>query len=414
MIHTAPTYEPQAYNALLRLMTLTASSPWFRDLRRRDNALMLGDARITFVAGQRSHTPPTGLTASLALFADEAQDLDIPYFRRTFEPMRASTNSPAVYTGTARHTGTLLATKRKHVERTRPSNVFVLGWRDCERDNPAYAAHVRQQIAELGPAHPVIVSEYENVETEQSGRLFDSRRIELVASSTAARAEYSDAGQHVITIDVGGTSITGADGQHDSTVAALHHVRRNSQRLTTFTTTDYLTLTGENVLDDTPARARLIEWISHANPSHIVIDATGIGTGLASVLIQRFGDRVMPFIFTATTKTKLLNDFLALIETGRYHHYAAPGDGSIDPGRARLIEQMQRCEYTISANAISWAVPDHATWTNPTTNTTERLHDDHLLAVALIGAMKDAEIAGTFAAVVQPATPPPNYRRGRY
>lgn len=415
MIHTAPTYEPQAYNALLRLMTLTAQSPWFRDLRRRDNALMLGESRITFVPGQRSPSPPTGLTASLALFADESQDLDIAYFRRTFEPMRASTNAAAIYSGTARHTGTLLATKRKHIEKIKPENVFLLNWRDCESDNPAYGAHVRQQIAELGPAHPTIVSEYENIETEQSGRLFDQRRIELITASAATRYSLLATSSCVVTIDVGGASLTGSQGEHDSTVAALHIVSRNSQHLSVFTTTDYLTLTGENVLDDTPARARLIEWISQRAPSHIVIDATGIGAGLASVLIQRFGERVTPFVFTASTKTKLLNDFLALIETGRYHHYA--GD---DPDRARLIEQLRQCEYTQSVSspgaggAIQWAVPDHATWHNPYTARTERLHDDHLLAVSLVATLKDAPIADYFPASFTPAPPEPDYRRSKF
>ena len=115
------------------------------------------------------------------------------------------------------------------------------------------------------------------------------------------------------------------------------------------------------------------------------------------------------FVFTASTKTKLLNDFLALIETGRFHHYTTE-----DADRARLIEQLRQCEYTTSANAIQWAVPDHATWFNPFTQRIERLHDDHLLAIALVAVLKDVQLPDYFPALVQPAAPEPDYRRGKF
>jgi hypothetical protein len=67
----------------------------------------------------------------------------------------------------------------------------------------------------------------------------------------------------------------------------------------------------------------------------VVIDATGIGAGLASFLDERLGDRgsgkVIPvekFHFSAKSKSQMGWDLIGLIDTGRYKEYrddAAPG-----------------------------------------------------------------------------------------
>ena len=63
----------------------------------------------------------------------------------------------------------------------------------------------------------------------------------------------------------------------------------------------------------------------------VVIDATGIGAGLAAFLAERLEDRslgrVIPvdrFVFSEKSKSQLGWDFVGLIETGRYKEYVDP------------------------------------------------------------------------------------------
>ncbi len=66
--------------------------------------------------------------------------------------------------------------------------------------------------------------------------------------------------------------------------------------------------------------------------SWVVVDATGIGAGLASFLGSSLGRRrkgqptvhLEPFVFSAASKSRLGWDFLGLIDGGRFREYA-PG-----------------------------------------------------------------------------------------
>ena len=62
-------------------------------------------------------------------------------------------------------------------------------------------------------------------------------------------------------------------------------------------------------------------------PRRLVVDATGIGAGLAAFLQKAFPDRARPFLFNAGSKSNLGWDFLTVCDTGRFKDYALqPGD----------------------------------------------------------------------------------------
>ena len=440
IVHTAPTFDPQCKNAMRRLVEITSDNAFFKDLRAAGNTVSLGQARIIFLSGMERDKPNVGSTASLLLSKDECQDLDAEYIERAFDPMTADTNAPHLLTGTARHTGTYLAQKRVQLERLQAEDgkqrVFIAGWREVAAVNPAYGHHVEQVISRLGALHPVVQTEYENVETEQTGRLFDERRLGLIYNTTIARTHTPERAQgatsfgavssarnsaqaqgatslrnsahnaiYVATIDVGGADLLQENREHDFTVAAIHRVtfddaETSANALPTFTTVEYLAMQGANVLDDTPDRRRLFAFLDTWRPARIVTDATGLGVGLASALLNRYQARVIPFHFTGASKTELLNQWLALIETGRYRHYQAlaSGNGSSDLDYARMREQMARCEHTEKATRngaaqhTEWGVPAVAYWRNPHTLADELLHDDHLLAVAMVGVLAEADL----------------------
>jgi hypothetical protein len=55
----------------------------------------------------------------------------------------------------------------------------------------------------------------------------------------------------------------------------------------------------------------------------IVVDATGIDQPVASFLRQALGSRVMPFNFTAPSKSKLGFELMAAVNSGRLKMYSA-------------------------------------------------------------------------------------------
>ena len=110
----------------------------------------------------------------------------------------------------------------------------------------------------------------------------------------------------------------------------------------------------------------------------VVVDATGIGAGLASWLAAALPGLVVPWVFTAHSKSDLGWRLLAAIDSGRLKEYA--DDGADD---TRLFwRQVEACGYEVRpgpGKLLSWGVDD------------ARTHDDLLLSLALVGALDDED-----------------------
>jgi hypothetical protein len=70
----------------------------------------------------------------------------------------------------------------------------------------------------------------------------------------------------------------------------------------------------------------------HWDPRYLVVDATGVGAGLASFLDKALPGRVIPFTFNAATKSKLGWDFIAMAETGRFKDWRENSGGTLPGG----------------------------------------------------------------------------------
>lgn len=386
IVHTAPTYDPQAANAQRRVMELVRGNSFFVKLRERDNEIELGEARVVFLSGKEREKPNVGSTASLALIKDEAQDLDQTYIEQTFDPMTTSTNAPHLHTGTARMLPTYLTAKRKELEqrtdKDKKQRIWVIGWRDVARENPAYGQRVAGVIEVKGPSHPVVVTEYENIESDDTAALFNPRRVGLMFGATLARQLAPIAGRrYAATIDVGGTSATNSDRDHDPTVIAFHEADTQNG-LVYYKTIHYWECKGD-VLNDTQQRRDLFAMLDQWKPYVILPDATGLGIGLANALSARYRGRVMPIVWSEAQKTEALNEFLALIETGRYQHYGAV----LDEALARVQMQFSRIDVKQKGKYYSYGIADSVTWMNPFTQKIETLHDDHMLVDIMTGLL---------------------------
>jgi hypothetical protein len=111
------------------------------------------------------------------------------------------------------------------------------------------------------------------------------------------------------------------------------------------------------------------------NLSALVVDATGVGAGLASFLGDRLkqGPKrviVEPFVFTGASKSQLGWDFLALIDGGRIKEYADDGEELTRVYR----HELAACTYEVlpgPGRLLRWGVPS------------SRGHDDLLVSAAL-------------------------------
>jgi hypothetical protein len=129
----------------------------------------------------------------------------------------------------------------------------------------------------------------------------------------------------------------------------------------------------------------------------VVIDASGIGAGLAAWLQEALGRQIVEcFQFTRASKSKLGWDVLAAVNTGRLKMYAE--DGSPE-SRHFWDEARQARSVHLTGQALNFFVPP------------EKGHDDYLMSAALCvraGAAIAAPAAGDL------VVPRRVYRDGSY
>jgi hypothetical protein len=115
--------------------------------------------------------------------------------------------------------------------------------------------------------------------------------------------------------------------------------------------------------------------------THLVIDATGVGTGLASMLtasLLKERITVVPVIWTSKLKSTTAWDLIGMIETGRLKDYAIDRD----PLTREFWEQMRKVRYELlpgPGQRVKWSVP------------TSQGHDDLVMSLALITTLDDPD-----------------------
>jgi hypothetical protein len=118
-------------------------------------------------------------------------------------------------------------------------------------------------------------------------------------------------------------------------------------------------------------------------PMRIVIDATGVGEGLWSLLDNLFGsDMVIPVKFTAKVKSELGYGFIGIVESGRYREY--------HPFPDSLRIQLDKCRSEIvagPAKSMRWGVPDGTR----DEASGELVHDDDLMTGAMCSLLDRME-----------------------
>jgi hypothetical protein len=388
-----PTLRPQAVIARDRLAE-RLNAPRLRALgvraRVRDGFIVeVGKASAHFLSGAPTANT-RGKTASLLLVGNESQDLDVDRWDSVFSPMGASTDAVGLWLGTPWTAATLLSRQRRHVESLEATDTqgraYIVPWRAVAAELPAYGRYVERQQALLGVEHPFIKTEYELHELDGEGGLFPASRRGQMAGEHEPLAKGIAGETYALLLDVAGEEeqVEGVKAydptaRRDSTALTVVRVVTGEERPRFEVVRRYLwTGTKHTTLYDQIRDLAKNVWRAR----YVVVDATGIGAGLASFLRAALGEWVViPFIFGLASKSKLGWDFLGIIDSGRYKDYAG-GDDESSELAGIFWRQVAACTYEVRpgpGRLMSWSVPD------------ARTHDDLLLSAALVAVLDEQD-----------------------
>ena len=386
LVKASPTFQPQTINSLLRLQA-RLQNPWTRARWHLERGYMvrLGEARAVFFSAQPGASV-VGATASILLEGDEAQDIPEEKWNKDFRPMGASTNVTTVLWGTAWTSRTLLARTVRALHQLETQDgirrVFRVPWQRVAAEVPAYRAYVEAEIARLGSDHPLIRTQYALEEIDAASSLFPPERRERMRGQHPAHVTPQPGTLYALCVDVAGQALEGesaptAPNPRDCTALTLLAVELASPADPLAGRPRYRVVHRWwwRGLAQADLYARLVDLTEIWAPRYLVIDATGLGAGLASFLARRYGRRVLPFVFSASSKSQLGWDFLGICDTARFKDHTP--DGS--PAQEEFWRQVAAAEYEIlegPGQRLRWGV-----WRAGE-------HDDLLVSAALCAALE--------------------------
>ena len=436
MVKVSPTWKPQSLNAMRRLQRVLDANQLTRGRWSREHGYIyrLGQARLFFLSGQPGANI-VGATANLLLEVDEAQNILIDRYDKDISPMAASANATRVFWGTAWTPDTLLGRERRLAGEAQQldgiQRVFTLTADDVAREVPAYGQFVAEQIERYGRHHPLIRTQFFSEELTGDAGLFTPARRSLMQGTHPPHTYPLPHCLYAFLLDVGGESFAPSPSSpsplsplplssillssspspqlsHDLTaltIVAITAAPASSPPLPLYRVVARFGWQGVPHADLYPLLRRLRDgW--HAR--YFVIDATGLGAGLASFLSRIWPPSeclVVPFTFTARSKSDLGWSFLSLIETGRFQDHAP---AETDQAYLDFWRQLPAVTQLIrSDQTLSWGVPPGAT--DPLTHAP--LHDDWVLSAALCALLDPhVSLSQGISVLIPPPDPLANLR----
>jgi hypothetical protein len=379
-VKCSPTFKPQTIISMMRLKQrlddFGFEGIWETEM---GYIIRLGSARQVFLSAEESSSV-VGHTADILLEIDESQDVGKDKYTRDFRPMASSTNATTVHYGTPWDDATLLEEVRlSNLELEKSDGLkrhFRFDWQEVAKYNPGYFAFVEAERARLGADHPLFLSQYALLPIRSTGGFLSRTQIVLMQGAHGRQAgRESEAKIYVAGLDLAGEAeVTDEPGMT---------LRGRDAAVLTIAEVSY---PADDVIINEP-RIEVVEhysWVGRKHPelyrellhllkntwrcSRVVIDATGVGEGVASFLRTALGNRIEPFKFTQASKSALGFNLLAAVNSGRLSLYR--GDGSAD--YRELMFELERARSISRPNrTINFLV-------DPSDG-----HDDYLMSLAL-------------------------------
>jgi hypothetical protein len=392
-----PTFKPQTETSMRRLEDRLSANPLTigRWRKRSGYIFQMGKAYCTYLsADPTAHV--VSATANRLLVVNEAQDVGILKYDKDIFPMVASTNATRLFAGTRWTNNTLLEREYQMGLETQKKDglrrVFLFTADDVRKAVPAYGETVDGAIARLGRQHPLVKTQFFCETVDAQAGMFPAGRQALIRGSHAARTEAEPGKMYGFLVDVAGQDETRTEMYRetsllnpgrDSTFLKIVEVDISTVKLAgkpTYRAVFRMAWTGTSHVAVFGALKALVEkW----KPQYIVIDATGVGEGLWSMLDNAYGEKkVMPVKFTAQLKSALGYGLLGMMDSGRYQEY--------HPFDETFQRQLDYCRSEILPGAgklMRWGVPD---------GTRDRasgqpVHDDDLITSAMCAILDRME-----------------------
>jgi len=405
MVHIYPT-ATQISTGLTRLenrmSNLWIGNSWWS--KSKPTRRGIGLAQCGFFSGHPL-AKAEGATANLLLIVNEVQDHDEPTVERRFTPMRSSTNATALYVGTVRTTNDYLWRTKQRLEKLEASDgqqrVFIVSPAAVGQENEHYAAFVGSQVRQRGRQHPIIRTEYFNEPVDVAAGLFPRRRRVLMQGGHSRLDGPQQNEIYLGLVDVGGQdeAATGAfvelanAGRDYTTLTIVRVVTGQSEVGPVYEVVDVWVDQGTRHFQASPGRPSLFEQLvarlRHWGVVAVVSDFTGLGQGITDALIEALAQPVFGFDFSkAYGKSRLGNDFLAVVETGRFRYFA----GSMEEELSDywwFFTQCEHCGYELAEGVpiergLRWEVKPSAKVVVQATGDSLLVHDDRLLSAALV------------------------------
>ena len=427
LVKAAPTFNPQALVSLRRLQDrLNESGQLAKEWRLEGgNIVRLGRAQQTFLSAEPTASV-VGATADTLLELDEAQDVDRDKFIKEFRPMGATGNATTVLYGTPWDGGTLLesmAEENRELERRDGvRRDFRFDWEAVAGCSPLYRAYVEAERDRLGEEHPLFRTQYRLLPIAAGEGMFNRGQLAQLRGEHSRLRGPLPGRVYVAGVDVAGepwgaserahgepwgATLRQAQGERvlgdpstgsgrtvgggygpaqvggrDATVVTIGELEGGGRLdAPAVRVVEHYRWTGEPHHSLTPALVDLVKRTWRCR--RVVVDATGLGTGVASALVKAMGGAVEPFVFTAGSKSRLGFELLGAVNTGRVSAYA--GDGS--PEYAEFWREMELAQARYRVNQTMDFYVEAS-----------RGHDDYLMSLALM---------------VRAAASPPRTARGR-
>ncbi len=382
-IKAAPTFRPQGLISLNRLRERLRDAGYGGLWSQEHGYIVrLGRARQLFLSADgEAHV--VGATARLLLEIDEAQDVDADKYHKELRPMGASTNVTTVLWGTPWDDICLLEqAKQQNLALEAVDGIrrhFQFDWQEVARHNPDYLRFVEGERARLGEEHPLFRTQYRLLPLSGGGRLLSSvQRAQLAGDHPRLHRPRSERAIYVAGIDLAGESETAQDAalrslkpRQDSTVVTIGELDFSAAsdvlREPVIRVVEHYWWTGRPHPQLYPQLLDLLKNVWRCR--RVVVDASGVGLGVSSFLKQALGGVVVPFQFTAQSKSELGFRLLAAISSGRLKVYAP--DGSEEASELWREIELARSVY-LPSQRLSFSVDPREG------------HDDFVMSLALL------------------------------
>ena len=380
-IKCSPTFKPQTVISMMRLKErlddFGFAGIWSSEM---GYLLKLGAAHQIFLSAEKSSSV-VGHTADILLEIDESQDISKDKYTKEFRPMGSASNVTTVHYGTTWDDSTLLEeVKQANLDLEKKDGLkrhFRYDWQQVARYNPEYGAFVEAERERLGEQHPLFKTQYALVPVRSGGGFLSRQQLAQILGKHP-RIQQPDKKSRVY--------VAGIDLAGESEVIEEQVLTRPGRDATVITIAEIESVHSSQTL--TPPNIKVVEhycWIGQKHPlllnrlmdilkntwgcSRIVVDATGVGEPIASLLKQALGSKVIPFKFSQKTKSEAGFDLLAAVNSDRLKLYRQ--DGSEEYRELMFELEKAKSIYRPNQTLNFFVDPGDG-------------HDDYLMSLALV------------------------------